>query len=93
VFGDYGYGEAWGREGLELRVRSFVTMAVLQSLHENDQLHLHVNNALNLGITPEEIHEAIAQTGLYAGVSGWNNATFVVRDVFVRRGIIDTPAS
>jgi 4-carboxymuconolactone decarboxylase len=83
----YGYGEVWGRPGLDLRVRSFITMAVLQVMHENDQLHIHVNNAVNLGISIDEIHEALAHVGVYGGVSGWHNASNVAKHVFMQRGI------
>ena len=84
---DYGYGEVWGRPGLELRTRSFITVSALQVMHENDQLHIHLNNALNLGITAEEIHEALGQVGVYGGGSGWHNATNVARHVFAQRGL------
>ncbi|HZS15220.1 MAG TPA: carboxymuconolactone decarboxylase family protein [Candidatus Dormibacteraeota bacterium] len=86
---EYGYGEVWGRPGLSLRTRSFITMAVLQVEHENDQLHTHVNNALNLGITPEEVHECFMQVGVYGGLSGWHNAVNVARDVFIQRGVLE----
>ncbi|MBW8785534.1 MAG: carboxymuconolactone decarboxylase family protein [Novosphingobium sp.] len=86
--GQYGYGEIWGRPALGYRTRSFITMAALQAVNENDQLQCHINVALNLGITPEEIHEAMVQTGVYCGVSGWRNASNVARDVFLQRGIV-----
>jgi 4-carboxymuconolactone decarboxylase len=84
---DYGYGEVWGRAGLELRMRSFITMALLQVMRENHQLHIHVNNALNIGITSEEIHEALAQAGIYGGISGWHNAVTVARHAFEQRAL------
>lgn len=90
IGGHYGYGEVWGRPGLELRTRCFLTMAILQVMHENDQLQFHVNNALNLGITPEEIHEGLVQAGLYGGTSGWSNAANVARHVFTQRGVAGT---
>lgn len=86
---EYGYGEVWGRPGLSLRTRSFITLSVLQVEHENDQLHIHVNNALNLGITAEEVHECFMQVGVYGGLSGWHNAVNVARDVFIQRGILE----
>lgn len=85
---DYGYGEIWGRSGLELRTRSFITITVLQVMHENDQLHIHTNNALNLGLTPDEIFEALLHAGLYGGASGWHNATNVARHVLAQRGLL-----
>lgn len=81
----FGYGEVWGRPGLDLRARSFTTMAILQVMHENDQLQFHVNNALNLGISHDEIHEALVQAGVYGGTSGWNVAFNVARNVFDQR--------
>jgi len=86
--GEYGYGECWGREALGYRIRSFVTMAALQALFANDQLHFHINNAINLGITGEEIHEALAHAGVYAGIAGWRNAANVARDIFLQRGVV-----
>ena len=87
IGGHYGYGEVWGRPGLELRIRSFLTVAILQIMHENDQLHFHINNAINQGISPEELREALVQAGVYGGTSGWNNASNVARDVFRQRSI------
>jgi 4-carboxymuconolactone decarboxylase len=87
IGGHFGYGEVWGRPGLELRMRSFLTVAILQVMHEENQLHFHLNNALNIGITPEEIQEALVQAGLYGGTSGWNAAWNVARDIFEQRSI------
>lgn len=87
--GEYGYGECWGRPALGYRIRSFLTMAALQALFANDQLHFHINVAVNNGITGEEIHEALAHGGIYAGVACWRNAANVARDIFLQRGIVE----
>lgn len=89
----YGYGEVWGRPGLGLRERSFITLGVLSGTSQPDQLMIHVNNALNLGLTPEEISELIVHVGVYAGVSTWHNGSNVVRYVFIERGILEAGAS
>jgi 4-carboxymuconolactone decarboxylase len=82
MHGDYGYGEVWGRPGLPLRIRSFVTMALLHVMLESHQLHIHIINALNLGILPDEIREAQSHVGVYHGSSGWNYADTVCRFAF-----------
>lgn len=82
ITADYGYGEVWGRPGLPLKIRSYVTMSLLQTMRKNHQLHIHVCNAMNIGITRTEINEALAQTGIYIGGSGWHNAITVARHVF-----------
>jgi 4-carboxymuconolactone decarboxylase len=87
--GEYGYGECWGRPTLGYRIRCFITVAALQALFANDQLLFHTNTALNVGITPEEIHEALAHVGVYAGIANWRNAANVAREVFLQRGIVE----
>lgn len=87
--GQYGYGECWGRPTLGYRIRCLVTVASLQALFANDQLQFHLNTAVNLGITGEEIHEALAHAGVYAGIAGWRNAANVARDVFLQRGVVE----
>jgi 4-carboxymuconolactone decarboxylase len=88
IGGEYGYGECWGRPALGYRIRSFITVAALQALFANDQLFFHLNNAVNIGLTGEEIHEALAQAGVYAGVANWRNAANVAREVFLQRGVV-----
>jgi 4-carboxymuconolactone decarboxylase len=88
--GEYGYGECWGRPTLGYRIRCLITVAALQALFANDQLLFHINTAVNLGITGEEIHEALAHAGVYAGIANWRNAANVAREVFLQRGIVQT---
>jgi 4-carboxymuconolactone decarboxylase len=85
----YALGDVWSRPGLSYEIRSFITLGILTALYRSDQLHTHVNCALNLGITPDEIHEAMLHAAVYGGFSAWNNGTNVARDVFVKRGILE----
>lgn len=89
INGEYGYGECWGRSALGYRLRSFITMAGLQAMALNEQLHFHINNAINLGITGEEVHECLAHVGVYCGGANWRNAANVARDIFLQRGIVE----
>ena len=34
-----------------------------------DQLYRQINSALNIGVTPDEVHEALIQVSCYGGVS------------------------
>lgn len=85
---EYVYGEVWNRPALDFRTRILITVAVLQAVRLDDQLHEHINVALNLGVTPEELHEVFAHAGVYSGVAGWHNATNIARDVFLQRGVL-----
>ncbi|MGE3690003.1 MAG: carboxymuconolactone decarboxylase family protein [Novosphingobium sp.] len=87
--GEFGYGECWGRPTLGFRIRCLITVAGLQALFANDQLCFHINTALNVGITPEELHEVLAHVGIYAGIANWRNAANVAREVFLQRGVVE----
>ncbi|MER7442509.1 4-carboxymuconolactone decarboxylase [Micromonospora avicenniae] len=76
----YAWGEIWTRPGLDRRTRSCVTLAVLATLHHDEELAMHVRAALRNGLTPEEVGEVLLQVGVYAGVPAANRAFKVARE-------------
>nr|QEO73651.1 hypothetical protein [uncultured bacterium] len=70
----YAWGEVWTRPGLDRRVRSCITLAMLATLGHEQELAMHVRAALRNGVTPEEIKEVLLQVGIYAGVPAANRA-------------------
>ncbi|CAM3532335.1 carboxymuconolactone decarboxylase family protein [Tsukamurella ocularis] len=82
----WGFGEVYARPGLDPRSRQLVTLGVLTALGGAEpQLRVHINAALNVGITRDEIVEAFLHTVPYAGFPRAINATLVARDVFAER--------
>jgi 4-carboxymuconolactone decarboxylase len=80
----YAWGEIWTRPGLDRRTRSCITLAVLATLHHDEELAMHVRAALHNGLTPEEISEVLLQVAVYAGIPAANRA-FKVAHQTVRR--------
>ena len=76
------WGAVWGRDVLDRRTRSCVTVALLTALRAEDELALHVRAALRNGLTPEEIVEVMLHTSVYAGVPAANTAIALARRVF-----------
>jgi 4-carboxymuconolactone decarboxylase len=65
---DWALGGAMARPGLDLLSRHFVLIASCVTLgHAEPQLRAHVEAALNIGATKEQIVEAILQLTFYAG--------------------------
>jgi 4-carboxymuconolactone decarboxylase len=58
----------WGRPGLSLKMRSFITIAILSAQDRPHELKLHLLGAVRNGITAEEIAEVFLQTTMYAGL-------------------------
>lgn len=77
----YAWGEIWGRDGLDRRTRSAITLAVLATLRAETELALHVRAALRNGLSSDEIKEVLLQVAVYAGVPAANTAFAVAARV------------
>ncbi len=77
----YAWGAVWGREGLDRRTRSAITLAVLTALGREHELAMHVRAALRNGLTPAEIGEVLLHTAIYAGVPVANRAFAIADEV------------
>jgi 4-carboxymuconolactone decarboxylase len=80
-------GKMYAREKIPHRTRQLVTVAALTVLSRTDELKLHVEAALNVGCSPDEIAETIFQTLVYGGVPATNAALKVLREVLEGRGL------
>ena len=85
----WGFGEIYARPALEPHDRQLVTLGALTALGGcESQLEVHVNAALNVGLTPEQIVEALLHSAGYCGFPKALNATFVAKKVLAERGLL-----
>jgi 4-carboxymuconolactone decarboxylase len=77
----YAWGSVWGRDGLDRRTRSCVTLAVLATLRCDEELAMHVRAARRNGLTADEIGEVLLHTAIYAGVPAANTALAIAQRV------------
>lgn len=85
---DFSYGDVFSRPGVSLHTRELATVAALTALgNAQPQLKVHIEGALNVGCTPEEIVEIIIQMAVYAGFPSALNGIAAAREVFDRRGV------
>ena len=72
-----------GRPGLDLLTREFLVIASCVTLgHATPQLKAHIEAALKLGATKEQIVEVILQMLFYAGGAATSNALRSAQTVF-----------
>lgn len=72
-----------GRPGLDLKVRELLLIGACTTLgFATPQLRAHIEAALGLGVTREEIVETILQMTFYAGGVATSNALRVAGEVF-----------
>ena len=62
------WGDVWQREGLDLKTRSLITVAMLIALGKQHELKGHVRGALNNGASVAEIQEVLLHASVYCGV-------------------------
>lgn len=80
-------GQMYAREKIPHKTRQLVTVACLTVLARLDELKLHIQAALNVGCTPEEIAEVIFQTLVYGGVPAANQALKTLKTVLIEKGL------
>ena len=80
------FGRVWTRPGLELRMRSAITIASLMAMQRLPQLKAHIANGLNAGLTKKEIVEILTHVAFYAGVPTAVNAFQLAKEVFQEEG-------
>ncbi|WP_068273621.1 carboxymuconolactone decarboxylase family protein [Aldersonia kunmingensis] len=79
---EYAWGAVWGRDGLPLKTRSMLNLAMLAVLNRPHELRTHLRGALTNGVTKEEIREIFLQVGIYAGIPASVDSFRIARDLF-----------
>ncbi|MDN2666594.1 carboxymuconolactone decarboxylase family protein [Vibrio sp. 14N.309.X.WAT.E.F5] len=83
---EYPFGDIYSRPGLDLKSREIATVAALTVLGNcAPQLKVHLNAALNVGCSEEEIKEVILQMSVYAGFPSALNGMFAFKEVLAER--------
>lgn len=85
----FAFGEIYMREGLSLQEREMLTLASLLALGGCEaQLEIHINGALNVGLSSEKIIETLIQSIPYTGFPRVLNAVTTAKKVFGERNLI-----
>jgi 4-carboxymuconolactone decarboxylase len=81
------FGEVFYQGNLDDKQRELITLVVLTTNQTLPQLKAHVGAALNVGLTPVEIKEAVYQCAPYIGFPKTLNAINEVNEVFKSKNI------
>lgn len=83
----YIFGEVFTVGELDIKTREMITVVSLSTQQTLPQLKAHINAALNVGVSPVELREAIYQCAPFIGFPKTLNAITVLNEVFKERGI------
>ena len=81
------FGEVFQTGNLTLKQREMITCVALATMQTLPQLKSHAGAALNVGVAPEELREAMYLTAPFIGFPKMLNAVSAVNEVFKERGI------
>ena len=88
---EFGFGDIYARPTLDRRSKEIAVIAALAAMGTAaPQLTVHLNAALNVGVTRDEIVETMILMGVYAGFPAALNGLFAAKAVFAER---DTPVA
>lgn len=83
---EYSFGDIYSREGLDLKSKEMAVVAALTALgNAEPQLKVHINGALNVGCSINDVKEIILQMSGYSGFPTCINAMNALRDVLKER--------
>ena len=63
----YAFADVWGRDGLERKQRSLITLAVLIATRQTSEIRNHVRIGVRNGLTARELEELLVQCIPYVG--------------------------
>lgn len=86
---EFAFGDIYARNGLTVKEREMITISSLLTAGGCEpQLEVHINGALNVGITPDKIIETFIQCIPYTGFPKVLNAVNTAKKVFRERKLI-----
>lgn len=87
IFNNFLYGEVYNHGTLEPKLRELVSLVSLTASQGTDMIKPHVETALNVGVSPIEIKEALYQCSPYVGYPRVFAALEKANEVFKEKNI------
>jgi 4-carboxymuconolactone decarboxylase len=84
---EFAFAEVWGRDGLERKQRSLVTIGILIASRQTLELKNHVRIAIANGLTARELEEVLVQSLPYVGFPAVASATTAMVETLREMGI------
>lgn len=79
---EHAWGATWVREGLTLKQRSMLNLAILTAINRPNELKIHIRGAMNNGVTRDEMREIFLHCGVYCGAPAALDSFKMAQQVF-----------
>ena len=85
MLNEFCWGKIWGDDRISPKIRSMMNLTMLAALGRMHEWELHLNGALNNGVSQEEIKAILHQIAIYAGFPAGVECFRIARKVFAER--------
>lgn len=90
---EFVFGDVYNRPGLDLKTKQMLTVTILATLgNAKPQLAFHIQGALNLGVTREEIIDIMTHLAPYVGFPAALNGVNTAKEVFAEQDQKQNPS-
>lgn len=76
------WGTVWASDGISLRERSMLTLAILAATGNFEEIAMHIRATANTGASKTDILEAFQHVAIYAGVPRANHAVKIAKATY-----------
>ncbi len=76
------WGTVWSGDGITLRERSMLTLALLAATGNFEEIPMHIRATANTGASKQDVIEAFQHVAIYAGVPRANHAIKLAKQTY-----------
>jgi 4-carboxymuconolactone decarboxylase len=76
------WGTVWASDGISLRERSMLTLALLAATKNFEEIPMHIRATANTGASQRDVMEAFQHVAIYAGVPAANHAIKLAKQTY-----------
>lgn len=76
------WGTVWASDGISLRERSMLTLALLAATGNFEEIPMHIRATARTGASQQDVIEAFQHVAIYAGVPRANHALKLAKATF-----------
>ena len=85
MLNEFCWGKVWGDDTIPAKTRSMMNLTMLAALGRMHEWELHLNGALNNGVTQNELKAILHQIGIYAGFPAGVECFRIAKKVLAER--------
>lgn len=76
------WGSVWAGDGISLRERSMLTLALLAATGNFEEIPMHIRSTARTGASKQDVLEAFQHVAIYAGVPRANHALKLAKQTY-----------